>query len=410
MNKTWLIMKAEIRTALGRKSFVLIAFGLPLLMAIVALAFVIANRNGGATVEEETPQQSVAEGYVDPGGLIKSLPPNVPDGWLVPFADEAAAQQALEAGDIQGYYLIAADYLQSGDVTYVKETFNPIEDTVRSQAIEWILLTNLAGGDMSLASALWQPLNVEMRSLAPPQAETGYEGNWFVEMLPTLMTLILYMVILIASSALIAAVAEEKKNRVMEIVLSSVTPTQFIGGKILALGFLGLLMFAVYVGIMWMVATYGGQPLNIPLNYELPTHLLVWAGVFAVLGYAIYGSLMAGLGALAPDVKDTRSTSVMLMAPMILAYMFNIIVVEVPNGAIAVILSLFPLTSPVSMISRMTVLDVPAWQLILAAALQLLAALAIVRLVARLFRAQILLSGAAPTPGRYLKVLLGRAS
>jgi ABC-2 type transport system permease protein len=402
-------MKAEIRTALGRKSFVVFAFGLPLVMAIVALAFMIANRNGGGTVEETAAPQQLAEGYVDPGGLIKSLPPNVPEGWLMPFADEAAAQQALEAGDIGGYYVIAADYLQSGDVTYVKETFNPIDDTVRSQGIEWILLTNLAGGDMSLASALWQPLNVEMKSLAPPQAETGYEGNWFVEMLPTLMTLILYMVILIASSALIAAVAEEKKNRVMEIVLSSVTPTQFISGKILALGFLGLLMFAAYVGIMWMIATFGGQPLNIPLDYELPTHLLVWAGVFAVLGYAIYGSLMAGLGALAPDVKDTRSSSLMLMAPMILAYMFNIIVVEVPNGAIAVILSLFPLTSPVSMISRMTVINVPAWQLILAAALQILTALAIVRLVARLFRAQILLSGGAPTPKRYVKVLLGRA-
>ena len=137
MNKTWLIMKAEIRTALGRKSFVVFAFGLPLVMAIVALAFMIANRNGGGTVEETAAPQQLAEGYVDPGGLIKSLPPNVPEGWLMPFADEAAAQQALEAGDIGGYYVIAADYLQSGDVTYVKETFNPIDDTVRSQGIEW---------------------------------------------------------------------------------------------------------------------------------------------------------------------------------------------------------------------------------------------------------------------------------
>ena len=62
------------------------------------------------------------------------------------------------------------------------------------------------------------------------------------------------------------------------------------------------------------------------------------------------------------------------------------------------------------MISRMTATDVPTWQLVLAAALQLLTALLIVRLVARLFRAQILLSGQAPSPGRYLRVLLGRAS
>ena len=409
MSKTWLIMKAEIRTTLGRKTFTLFAFGLPVLLGIIALAVIVVNRDGDGLAEPAEPPGQIAEGYVDPGKLIQALPENVPPGWLQPYADEAAALQALEAGDIEGYYLIAADYLQTGDVLYVKETFDPLGDSLQTRAMEWILLYNLAGGDLSLAAALWQPLNLEMTSLAPPSDE-GYENNWFVEMMPTLMTIILYMVILIAASALIAAVAEEKKNRVMEIMLSSVTVNQFIGGKILALGFLGLLMFAAYVGIMWMVANFGGRPLNIPAGFELPTELLVWASVFAVLGYAMYGSLMAGLGALAPDVKDTRSTSLLLMSPMILAYMFNIVVITNPDGVLAIILSLFPLTSPVSMISRMTASDVPTWQLVLAAILQLATALIIVRLVARLFRAQILLSGAAPSPGRYLKVLFGRAA
>jgi len=409
MHKTWLIMKNEIRTTLGRKTFTLLAFGLPVVLGIVALVAIVINNDGGDSVEPVEQQQQVTEGYVDPGNLIQTLPENVPDNWLVSFADEAAAQSALEAGDIQGYYLIAADYLASGDVRYVKETFDPLGDSVQSQGLEWILLYNLAGGDLSLAGALWQPLNLEMTSLAPP-SEEGYEDNWFVELMPTMMTLILYMTILIAASALIAAVAEEKKNRVMEILLSSVTPNQFIGGKILALGLLGALMFAAYAGIMWMVAKFGGQGLSIPVDFELPTGLFVWATVFAVLGYAMYGSLMAGLGALAPDVKDTRSTSILLMAPLIVAYMLNIVVISNPDGPIAMVLSLFPLTSPVSMISRMTVTDVPLWQLLLAAVLQLLTALIIVRLVARLFRAQILLSGAAPSPGRYLKVLIGRAA
>ncbi|MGD8584095.1 MAG: ABC transporter permease [Chloroflexota bacterium] len=408
MKKTWLIMTTEIRTTLGRKSFLLLGFGFPVLLAIIALAFMIANRDGGGTVVEVEPQGFIEEGYVDPAGLIHSLPENVPDGWLVPFADEAAAQRALEAGEIQGYYLISPDYLESGDVQYVTESFDPLSGSIRMQPMEWVLLYNLSGGDVSMAAALWQPLNVEMHSLAPPRTEEGYEDNWFVEVLPTFMTVILYMVILIAAQTLTAAVGEEKKNRVMEILLSSVTPTQFIGGKILALGFLGLLMFAAYVGVMWMVVTFGGQPLGIPLDYELPTGLLIWATLFAVLGYAMYGSLTAGLGALAPDVKDTRSTSILLISPLIVAYMLNVVVVAVPNGVVAVFLSLFPLSSPVSMISRMTVIDVPAWQLILAAALQLAMALAIVRLVARLFRAQVMLSGAAPTPGRYLRVLFGR--
>ncbi len=411
MNKTWLIMKAELRTTAGRKTFMLFAFGLPVILGIIALVMMVVNRDAGTdgVAEPTEPPQQLVEGYVDPGNLIQALPENVPDGWLKPFPGEASAQLALQAGEIEGYYLIAADYLETGEVLYVKETFNPIGDSVQSRAMEWILLYNLAGGDPSFASALWQPLNLQMTSLAPVEEGIG-EDSWFVEMMPTLMTVILYMVILIASSALIAAVAEEKKNRVMEILLSSVTANQFIGGKILALGLLGSLMFAAYVGVMWMVATFGGRSLDIPAGYELPANLIVWATTYAVLGYAMYGSLMAGLGALAPDVKDTRSTSLLLMSPLIVAYMLNIAVISNPEGPLAMFFSLFPLTSPVSMITRMTVMVVPSWQLILAAILQLATALIIVRLVARLFRAQILLSGAAPSPGRYLKVLFGRAA
>jgi ABC-2 type transport system permease protein len=117
---------------------------------------------------------------------------------------------------------------------------------------------------------------------------------------------------------------------------------------------------------------------------------------------------MAGLGALAPDVKDTRGPIMLIMSPMLVAYMLNMIIIDEPNGSLALIASLFPLTSPVSMMARLMTTTVPFWQAAGAAALQLLAAVWIIRAVARLFRAQILLSGQPLQTGTFLRALLAR--
>jgi ABC-2 type transport system permease protein len=149
--------------------------------------------------------------------------------------------------------------------------------------------------------------------------------------------------------------------------------------------------------------------LGIPISFNFPTELLLWAGIYSVTGYLMYGSLMAGLGAMAPDIKDTRSASMIILSPFIVTYMFLVAIIEVPNGVIATVLSYFPLSSPIAMLTRMTVIDVPIWQPILALILQLLAVLVILRLVARLFRAKILLSGQPFTVKGFVGVLFGRA-
>ena len=91
-----------------------------------------------------------------------------------------------------------------------------------------------------------------------------------------------------------------------------------------------------------------------PPGFELPAGLLFWAFVYFLGGYAIYGALMAGLGALAPDLKETRGATLVIMSPMIVAYMLNMIILDAPNELLALVASLFPFTSPVSMIARMT--------------------------------------------------------
>jgi len=194
----------------------------------------------------------------------------------------------------------------------------------------------------------------------------------------------------------------------MEVLLSSVSTGQMITGKLLAVAILGMLLLLAWASVLLFVVVFGGSALNIPLNFSPPIDVLAWAAVFGFLGYAMYGALMAGLGALAPDVKDTRSATFVVLAPLIIAYMMMMFVAAEPEGPIAMTLSLFPLTSPVSMIGRMSTSDVPIWQSLLAVFLQAAMAVLIIRLVIRLFRAQSLLSGQPFDTKRFVGTLLGR--
>jgi len=415
MRKTLLIMRAEIGATLRRKTFLIFAFVIPITLGIIAGVMMYVNRDSvptelpsTASLIEMSVERPGKSGFVDDSGLILTLPENVSSDTLDRYNNEEAAARALTAGAISGYFLIPTDYLQSGGITYITSSYNPLANDVNIRSMEWLLMFNLLDGDAQLASSIRQPLEVEAISLAPPQTESA-EETWFTSLFPTLMVLILYMVILIPAGVLVTSVTDEKKNRVMEVLMSSVSPKQLLTGKILALGLLGLLEAAVWIGIMYVVVSFGGQALAIPEDFTIPTNLLVWSFVFFMLGYAIYGIQLAAVGALASDVKETRSANFLVMAPMILSYMFMILIFEAPNSSVSIALSLFPLTSPIAMIARLVVTDVPFWQLVLAVLLLVISVIFILRLTARMFRAQILLSGQPFSVQTYYKTLLGRA-
>ncbi|HRI57055.1 MAG TPA: ABC transporter permease, partial [Anaerolineae bacterium] len=317
------------------------------------------------------------------------------------------AQAALHANTIAGYYLIAPDYVQSGRVTYVTPEFRVLSDRLDAGLIEHLLLVNLLGGDTALASAVQQPLEVRTTSLAPAAAAT--DESWIGEMFPLFMVLILYMALIMPGGILINALIDEKKNRVMEVLMTSVSAAQMVTGKVAALGLLGLLMTALWLGVLWAVSSFGGSALAIPAGFSLPISLLLWALIYFLGGYAIYGAQFAGIGALAPDVNQTKSVTWIVMMPIIIAYMFMATSFSNPTSPFAVFLSLFPLTSSVAMIGRMAATEVPLWQAVLAAVLQFITAYFIIRLTARLFRAQHLLTGQPLTPKVFYKTLLGRA-
>jgi ABC-2 type transport system permease protein len=223
------------------------------------------------------------------------------------------------------------------------------------------------------------------------------------------VTMLFYIIILSAASLLLSSVAKEKENRVIEILMMSLTPRQLLTGKIVGLGLMGLVQTIAWVGTGRVLLAFSGTTFNIPIAFQLPASFLVWALIFFLLGYAVYASLMAGLGALVPNLREASQATILVIFPLIIPIFLLSILIEQPNGMLAVILSVFPLTSPVAMMTRLASGEVPFWQIMLAVVFLALTAVFVVRSVARMFRAQTILSGQPFSRKVFFQALLGKS-
>ncbi len=416
MDKLLLVLKNEIITTVGRRSFILTTIGVPLLgvLALLVMSAINSNPESGAAgavsniFSGETERSALPEGYVDPAGLVQTLPEGVPAEALRAFPDEDSARQALEAGEIAAFYLIAPDYLESGELVYIRPDFNPLSAFDQSGLMQWILTVNLLGGDEDLAQRINNPITPEVVSLAPEQ-ETRDEDNPLTFFLPYGVTMLFYVMIMMSSSFLLNSVTKEKENRIMEVLMASVSPRQLLMGKIAALALVGLGQTVLWAGTAITLLRLSGRTLSLPASFQLPLSFLLWSVVFFLLGYAIYASLMAGVGALVPNLREASQATFVVIIPLIIPLMLITPIIDDPNGALATGLSLFPLTAPVVMMTRLSAGGVPVWQPLLSAGLLLLTAFIILRMVTNLFRAQTLLSGQPFTLGRFFRSLAGLA-
>jgi ABC-2 type transport system permease protein len=408
MNKSLLVLRNETMMTVSRRSFLLIAVGIPLLMMAVTLGLWFIDRPGNVTpTENARPQAAQIEGFVDKSGIITRLPSDIPPSKLLSYADEQAANQALTQGAIQAYYVIPRDYMATGKLTYVDPQANLTTSARSVGVMQWTLLFNMMDGDAERAARVWNPMRLKTTALTPVQT-TDTSSRLF--MLPYFIVFAYYIVVVMSGSLLRNSMGDEKKNRVQEILLTSITPMQLLVGKITALGIVGLLQMLLWASTGYIMLRVMGQTNLLPASLHLSPSLIIWTAVFFLLGYAVYGSLLGGLGALTgPNAPGSSTADITVLWPTIIPLVLWGPIVDTPGSALATVLSIFPLTSPIAMLMRMIVGEVPAWQLALSVALLIVTAYLVLRGVAALFRAQNLLTGQPFTMRGNIAMLLGRA-
>ncbi|MCK5704833.1 MAG: ABC transporter permease, partial [Cyclobacteriaceae bacterium] len=239
-------------------------------------------------------------------------------------------------------------------------------------------------------------VNIDKKTGEQQNAEKTNEMQSFL--VPYIILMLMFMLTMMSAIPLLTAVMEEKSERIAEVLLGSITPFQFMMGKVLGGIGISLTTASVYIGGGIAVANFTGSASIIP--YEI----LPWFFVYVVFFVLMVGSGMAALGATCNDNKDAQSVQFPAMLPVILPMFLIMPIIQNPSGTLATTLSLIPPFTPTIMMVRMaTPVTIPLWQPIVGLALVILFTLFTIWVGARVFRTAILIQGQKPSMKNLIK-------
>jgi ABC-2 type transport system permease protein len=420
MHNIGLVAKHTFLTTVRTRSFWVIT----LLVPVFLLVFQVysALKEGGISREmssqeadstQEQEQDGLpALGLVDEAGLLENLPPEFPETMFLRFNDLEVGREAVKSGQIEQLVYIPATYLADGAVIVYDRDFQVTSSGADAGLgfggqNEWILpyLINYnLTGDAQLSAALRNPtpgILARYHALQPP-APVDEGDRTLALLIGRIMPYIFYFILLFSSSYLLRSVSAEKENRMAEVLLLSVEPRQFMLGKVIGLGVVTLIQFLFWIASGYFALQRGATVLGIA-TLELTPVFLFWSVLFLLFGYLAFGGIMAAGGALAPNAREGNQLIWILILPLLPTLLFAPEFSENPNGILPVVLSLFPLSAPSAMVTRLAITEVPLWQILLSLAGLALTAYLIISLAGRFFRAENLLSGASLNVRRFLK-------
>lgn len=227
-----------------------------------------------------------------------------------------------------------------------------------------------------------------------------------------LLDMMLYMFILIYGQMVMSSIIEEKGNRVLEVVVSSVKPEVLMLGKIAGIGLVALTQILIWGVILGCVSAWalpavgaavgavGALPeadaaLTMLADPGYVLSLIGWMTVFFVGGYLFYSSIFAAIGSAVDNIQDASQLATVATVPVIIAIVVSMAIMQNPSSTLAVWLSVIPFTSPMCMMARLP-FDVPLWQLLLSVAVLCVSFLGMIWLSAKIYRVGIFMYGKKP--------------
>lgn len=398
MKKVWLMARKTYLKRVRSGTFLILTLGIPLMM-VVAGAVPFLRETAGF--------EDLVIGYVDQTGQLMEQSQVESDGeilQLMSFEEDASAQAAFADGQINGFFLVPQDYFEGGVVRYYseEEPGERLESAIASflrrgvlpDASEWTLkrlsdpTANMVFVARDSGEQVAQGLGLALRFLAPAAL-----GLFFA------------LAVLFSSGQMGVAVVQEKEQRAMEMVITSMEPWQLVVGKLFGMTLLTATQFGIWflaAAIALILATMDGTNLG---SLSLPWASLGWGLLLTIPAYFLFSVLAAGLGVLAGDRQQAQQLAGLLgflaMAPLWLLG----ILINSPNSLASVALTLFPLTGPIFALVRMSIFSVPTWQLLASFGILVASLLVSIWVVARIFRTAMLMYGQALRPRQIWQAL-----
>jgi ABC-2 type transport system permease protein len=355
MRNFWLIARHEYHNTVVQRSFVIMTAAIPLgLIALVALGILVEGMG----------KDNRPVGYVDYSNTLDAsryaLWPDVDDRFqAVAFTDERAGRNALEAGEIQALFVLPAEYPQTlhTELYYLED---PPSGEVWRDFDDYVRLNLLAGMPDQMQQRLFEGPDLVVRDVASNRefSESGIVNV----VLPFVATFFLFFATMVGAGYMLGVVAGEKENRTIEVMVTTVTPGQLIGGKILGLLAAALTQLGVY-----LLAIVVGLLVAAPHVPELQQVVVPWGylGVMALFflpTYALVSALMVAIAGAVGEVQQGQQLAGLLYFLFMLPILLTPILFENPGHPLMVFFTLFPTTSFLTVSLRWGLGTVPLWQ------------------------------------------------
>lgn len=414
------VLTYEISRTFRRKGFLFTTFGLPVLL--FALSFVWQALSPSPQDMMRDAQQLAQQfdglkkvGVVDLSGEFSG----VSNDWLISFADESSALAAMEQGEIEAVYILPPDYAETRTAREIIPKM-ALDDVSRDPLVALAHEALAADVDATLLARIQNPASINVVDLTKIDAQ----GNPIVDQSTPEQTedanfavvyLFAFAFILTAftgSGYLMQSVIEEKENRMIEVLITTVRATQLLAGKVLAGGIMSLFQVVMWVTIGVLLARVQGEFLTAMIPFlasiVIPAMNLPVVAAYFLLGFFMFAALFGMVGALSNSAQEGPQLTVVFVLPAMIPLWAAPAIIADPNGALAVLLSFFPLTAPIGMTARLVLTDVPSVQIALSIGIMFLSTVGLYWLAGRLFRVQILLSGKLPRLRDLPRLVFGR--
>lgn len=419
-----IIIGREFKERVAKKSFIVTTILMPVLM----LAFMAAP----ALIMSLSSPENRTLAVIDNSGIVlPALVEHQPENLvLVPTAEPL--DSAIRSDRYNGVLVIGADVAASpkaslymhdaSSVELESMLASRIEDAVRDQKLKSYNIDNL---QQILDET---ETNVNLSTIRVDDKGEGESTSSFLSFgIGLFSTFILYMFLLMYGQMVMTSIIEEKSNRVLELVVSSVEPTQLMLGKILGVGLVAVvqvIIWAIQLGAMSMIV----MPMLVPdavmsqvnaLNagtldtasasvdvdmlqaisyFGSPVAILSIFGyllLFLIGGFLFYASIFAAIGSAVDNIQDASQLQSFAVLPIILALVFSFTVAQEPNSTLAVWLSMIPFTSPMVMLCRIP-FSIPGWEIAVSVAILYLSFVVMAWISGKIYRVGIFMYGKKP--------------
>ena len=419
MDKIFIIARSEYLRRVRSRGFILTTLLLPL--ALVAFVAVIALLSFSAIKQKG--ERNVA--VVDSTGVLGTALAETSDEavrFTIATEETDSLRAAVAQGGYDGYLVIAPGVLEGdGQVSYYsEESAGTILEHQMERRIQTVIEEERIRGQ-NLDPAVIQALRAHVSLRIVKLTEEGEEAGatkLYIAMGVGMGSLIV-MMMLVYGSVVMQGVIDEKSNRVVEVVVSAVKPFYLMLGKVIGIGAMGLTQLLVWSLLILTITVAAGSVIALfldPAKYDVaetatsaqllaaadielpsfPTAMFVWLILYFLGGYLLYASLYAAIGSMVENQQDAQVFVIPVVLPILVAMYTLLPQIESPDSTLSLVMSMIPLTSPVTALVRMAVTDVPVWQTLLSLAILFASFVGVAWLAGRIYRVGILMYGKRP--------------